>query len=219
ALGSGNQAYRLQRVAYPALVSLLAGSLGLGVSTSMLAVNVLVLLVLTGGFALYLMRRGYSTIWAAMLGLLPGLLLATLRDLPDPLAIACALGGILAWTGDRRRLGVALLVVAVLTREVMMAAVLALAGQAALQAWRARDQPGCARKIVREAWPAVVLPSLAFLGWHLYVLVRAGGGVGGSGLSVPLVHFARQLGTLTTASPSLAVWQLVYLAIMLAALA
>jgi hypothetical protein len=214
---SRTQAFRMLRVGYPATVALVAAVTGLSTAWSMLAVNVLVVLVLTAGFAAYARRRGWSVLWAAALGLLPGLLLATRRDLGDPLAAAAALGGLLAWIEGRRRLGVALLILAVLTREVMMAAVVALALEAGVRAWRQRGIPDAARRIARETWPAIVLPAAAFLGWHLYVDLRTGGSVGGAGLTAPFDSFVDELQSLAGLPAAMAAWQGAYMVVMIAA--
>lgn len=219
ALGSANQAYRFQRVAYPALAFLSAKALGLSIPWSLLVVNVLMVLLLVAGFAYYAWRRGWSTLWAVALGLFPGLLLSMLRDLPTPLAVACSLGGILAWTSSRRRLAVPLLVVAVLAREETLVVVLALAIETAVRAWNVRGTPGAARRIARDAWPAVVLPTVAFAAWHVYVSIRTGGSMGGAGITVPLVHFISQLRAATTAPAGMLAWEVAYLLLMIAAVA
>jgi len=214
ALGSSNQAYRLQRVAYPALAFLVARVLGLTTASAMLAVNVAVVLILAAGFGYYARRRGWSPLWAVALALLPGLLLATLRDLPTPLAVTCALGGLLAYAGTRRKLAVALLAVAVLAREVMIVAVLAIAVDAAARCLRDR---AAARRIAREAWPAVALPMLAFGAWYLYVCFRSGGTSGGAGVTLPVVHFATQVGAAVADPDGMIVWEVAYVLLMLVA--
>ncbi len=218
-LGSSNQTYRFQRVGYPALVYLLSRTLHITTAWSMLVLNVVVVLVLTGGFALYLRRRGWSTLWAVALGLMSGLLLSTLRDVPGPMARACALGGLLAWTSRRRTLAVSLIVIAVLTWEATLLAALAIAGDAAVRAWRSRRIPGAVRRATLEAWPVVVLPSLAFAGWHLYVYLRSGGSVGGAGLSLPVANFVHNFDLASGAPPGMAVWEVAYLLLMVAAVA
>ncbi len=218
-LGSSNQAYRLRRVAYPAFAFLLAKAVNISLAWSMLAINVVVTLLLTGGFAYYAWRRGWSSLWALPLGLLPGLLLQALSDLSGPLATAAALGGLLAWAGRRRKIGVSLLVVAVLAREVMMAAVLALAIEAAVRAWHERGTPGAPRRIALDVWPAVVLPTVALAGWHAYISLRTGGSVGGAGLTLPFVNFVDEFRSLGSTPTALAGWEVAYLLLMIVAVA
>ena len=59
----------------------------------MLAINLLVVLAITAAFAAYARRRGWSGWWALAVGLTARLLLATMRDLSDPLAAASMLAG------------------------------------------------------------------------------------------------------------------------------
>ncbi len=218
-LGSPTQAYRLLRVAYPASVFLISRAFGLTIPWSMIVVNVLVALALTAGVAYYAWRRGFSTLWALTLGLLPGVLLATRRDLGDPLATAAALGGLLAWGSGRRKLGVGLLVVAVLGREEMMAVVIGLAIEAGVRAWRRRATPGAARDVLRNAWPITVIPTAAYAAWFAYVSVRTGGSVDGPGMSLPLANFAREFQTLASQPTGMAAWEGTYMVVMLLATA
>lgn len=218
-VASSNQGYRLLRMGYPAIASLLATATGLSVAAAMLAVNVVVVLLLTGGLAYYARRRGWSSLWSLCVGLLPGLLLATRRDLADPLAVSVALAGLLSWTYGRRRLGVALLILAVLTREVMIAAVAAVALEAVIRSWRERGMPGIVRRVLRESWPAVVLPAAAFAGWDLYVNLRTGGLSGGAGLSVPFANFLHEARSVGGVPPGMALWETAYLFLMIAAIA
>lgn len=215
---SHNQGYRLRRVGYPAASFLLGHALGLTLPVSMLAVNVITVLALTVGMTWYARRRGWSTLWALSVSLLPGLLLATRRDLADPLAVAAAVGALVAWSGRHRRVAVALLILAVLTREVMVTAVLAIALEAGVRAWRERGAPGALRRIVRHTWPAVVLPALAFGGWELYINLRSGGISGGAGLTLPMLNFVHELKSFGSVPAGMAAWEAVYLLLMLVAL-
>src|SRR5205823_7098706 len=125
----------------------------------LLAVNLLVVLLITGGFALYARSRGWSGWWALVVGLQAGFLTGTLRDLSDPLAAASVVAAMIMWQRHRRWLAAAFLTVAVLAREPMALAVVAIAVETAVSAWRARGRRGALRPIVRRAWPAVVVPA------------------------------------------------------------
>jgi hypothetical protein len=211
-------AYRLQRVGYPALAFVLAGGQRSAIPFGLLAVNVIVLLALSAGFALYARRRGWSTIWAVPLALTPGLLLATLRDLSDPLATATMLAGVLLWRGGRRWPAAAALTVAVLTREVMMVIVAAMAAEAALRAWRSRPRPGEWRRIALAIWPIVVVPTACFLAWQLYIASRYGGPVGSASMQPPLVNLFDELGSsLHNPDRLMAGWDVLYVGLILAA--
>lgn len=216
-LGSRNQAFRLQRVGYPLLAFLVAHTAGISIVAAMLVVNLAILLLLTGGFAYYLCRRDRSTLWALALVLLPGMVLATLRDLSGPLATATALGGLLAWSAGRRRIGVSLLVLAVLTREVMLVAAAAIALDTAWRAWHERHTPGAVRRSARTAWPAIVLPTIAFLLWHFYVEMRAGGSVGGAGIRPPFLSIIDQFRALGSVPVSMRAWEIGYVLLMVGA--
>jgi hypothetical protein len=111
-------AYRYRRILLPALASTLAlGRPGLFPWTLML-VN-LTSWVLCGVAAWHLGRRaGLPAPWLA-LGVVAttGLVYSTFRTLPEPLALALVLWGILAFRSDRRLLAGALLGAAALARE------------------------------------------------------------------------------------------------------
>lgn len=96
------EAFRLQRMAYPTLAYLLAGGQQSAIPWSLLVINVLVVLAITGGFAVYARRRGWSGWWAVAVGFLAGFLTGTLRDLSDPLAVSSKLAGLLMWQRGRR---------------------------------------------------------------------------------------------------------------------
>jgi hypothetical protein len=219
AFRGANEAFRLQRVAYPALAWVLAAGRQSALPWSMLALNVLVVLLITGGFAVYARDRGWSAWWALAVGLLAGFLTGTLRDLSDPLAVASALGGLMMWRGGRRWWAAALLTVAVLAREPMTLALLAIAVDAGLRWWRTRGEPGGSARALREAWPPVVVPALVFFGWQAYVDARYGANVAGTSLAYlpPFVGVAREVGHAFD-DPSLrdTLWDLAYLALMMA---
>jgi hypothetical protein len=211
-------AFRMQRAAYPALAFLAAGGDASALPATLLAVNVLIVLGLTGWFAAYCRRRGRSTLWALALGLTPGILLATLRDLSDPLAMASVLAGMLLWEQRRRAPAAALLTVAVLSRETMIVAVVAIAIDAALRAWSRRDQPGSLREIASEAWPVVLVPAAAFVGWQIYIGLLHGGQVGGANVEIPLTNFVQEIHfSFANGTPTYGIWDLLYLLLILAA--
>jgi hypothetical protein len=214
------EAFRTWRVAYPAVAFVLAGGQQHALPASLLAVNVVVVLALTAALAVYARRRGWSPLWAIAVGLLPGFLLATLRDLTDPLAAASVIGGLLAWNSRRRVLAASLLTVAVLGREVMILAVLAVALDAGVRAWRARGVEGTAWRTLRDAWPVVVVPTAAFICWQVYVAVRYGAVLQGAGTTKPFVTFIygiRDASRLSSSSSG--AWDIAYELLILAATA
>jgi hypothetical protein len=221
------QAFRMQRVGYPALAYVLSAGRRTALPWSLLAINVIVALLLTGGFAAYARRRGWSGWWALAIGFMCGLLTGTLRDLSDPLAVSAMLGGLLLWERRRRWWAALLLAVAVLAREPMALAVAAIVVDAAARWWRAgaapglpwwrlrgRGAPGELRAGVRRAWPVVLVPAIAYLGWQLYASVRYGGWLAspGSAYRPPFVGFVDELRrALDDHSRRDTVWDVAYL--------
>jgi hypothetical protein len=200
-----NEAFRMQRVAYPALAWVFAFGQRRYLPEALVGLNVFVALAITLGFGWYARRRGWSGWWALAIGFMCGLLTGTLRDLSDPLAVSAMLGGLLLWERRRRWWAAALLAVAVLAREPMALAVVAIAADAAARWWRSRgevrriggaDRPGAtpgrgggvpgasrasARAILGESWPVVAVPAVAYVVWQAYVSLRFGGSVASPG--------------------------------------
>jgi hypothetical protein len=216
ALRAAGEEFRLQRVGYPALAALLAGGRRSAIPLALLAVNVLVLLGVTAAFAIYARRQGWSTLWALAFALMPGMLLATVMDLSDPLAMAGLLSGLLLWRGGRRWPAALALTVAVLTREVMMLAVVGVAAEACVRGYRARAAGGW-RATASQVWPVIVIPVAVFAAWQAYVMARYGGPIGGAGLSVPLVNLVSELrGSFRGYAPT-AAWDVANVLLILAA--
>jgi hypothetical protein len=217
ALRAAGEGFRLQRVGYPALSALVAEGQPGAIPFALLAVNVLLLLAVACGFAMYARRQGWSTLWALAVALMPGMLLATARDLSDPLAMAGLVSGLLLWRGGRRWPAALGLTVAVLTREVMMLAVVAVGAEACARGYRARATAGAWRATAAQVWPVVVIPSAIFATWQAYLMARYGGPIGGAGLSVPLVNLVQELrGAFRGYAPT-AVWDLAHVLLILAA--
>ncbi|MDQ6834681.1 MAG: hypothetical protein M3016_00655 [Actinomycetota bacterium] len=217
ALRVSGAGFRLQRGAYPALAFILAAGQREAIPFALLAINVLVLLATTVGFAIYARRRAWPPLSAVAVALMPGMLLPALRDLSDPMALASMLAGLLLWQSGRRWPAVVALSVAVLTREVMMLAVVAVAAEAGVRAWRAREIPGAWRRTASQAWPVVVIPCAAFAVWQAYIAMRYGGPVGGAGFGLPLVNLIREARASFRVYLAVGIWDLVYLLLILAA--
>jgi hypothetical protein len=217
AMRATGEAFRLQRVGYPALAAVLAGGQPSAIPFALLAVNVLVLLAVAAAFATYARRQGWSTMWALAFALMPGMLLATARDLSDPLAIAGLLSGLLLWRGGRRWPAALALTVAVLTREVMMLAVVGVAAEACVRGYRARVAGGAWRATAVQVWPVIVIPTAVFAAWLAYVMARYGGPIGGAGLGLPLVNLVQELRASFRGYGPTAVWDLAYVLLILAA--
>lgn len=217
--------YHFQRPAYPALAFLLALGQIAALPWTMLLVNLLAVVGITAAFAFYCHRRGWSSWWALVIGLMPGLLMPTLRDLTDTLALATALAGLLAWYSQRRWWAAGLLTVAVLSREPMLVVPVAIAAEAAISLWGSRPRRARLGAIVARAWPPVVLPVAAFGAWqayiHLHSPVIAGAAKAGATSPLLLPSFSgladRVRLLLSGTPPLIATWEVVYLVLVVAA--
>ncbi len=217
AMRATGEEFRLQRVGYPVLAAIMAGGRRSAIPFALLAVNVMMLLGVAGAFAIYARRQGWSTLWALAIALMPGMLLATVMDLSDPLALAGLLSALLLWRSGRRWPAALALTVAVLTREVMMLAVVAVAAEACVRGYRTRATPGMWRATASEVWPVIIIPSAMFAAWRAYLMVRYGGPIGGAGLSVPLVNLVQELkGSFRGYAPT-AAWDAANVLLILAA--
>lgn len=168
------QGFRLQRIAYPALAWVLSGGRSAALGWSLLAVNLVVIVAATLGFAVYARRRGWSGWWALCVGLLPGFAYALLGDLSDALAIGSMLGGMIAWRHRRGALAAVLLAVACLAREPMVLAVAAIALDAACRRPAAARPDRVAGAVRAMLIAPVIVPGLAFVLWQVYIRLRLG---------------------------------------------
>ncbi len=167
------EAYRVQRILYPALAWLIAAGRPslLPVTLQLVAwAAVLGLVALLAGTA---QRHGRSAWWGLPLGLMPGMYLGAVRGLADPLAATLLVAAVVAM--ERRRWGWAALAAAaaVLARETMMLlpiAMLAVGVAAAAQLPdRLRPAP-----LPRPAWVVAGVAAAAYTAWQAYAAVRIG---------------------------------------------
>jgi len=191
-------AYRAQRILYPLAVWLLSLGGRAALTPTLLIVVNLAALVAVGALAAQLAHRaGRAPLWGVLLASYPGLPLSLARDLGEPLALACALGGLLC-ARDRRWLGAALLLaLATLARETTTLIALALLVAAILA--RVTPLPGlrlpAVRLLPRAEWRGALLaggvPLLVALGWQAVLLARWGKlgllAAGGNNLGPPLI--------------------------------
>ncbi|HET9102347.1 MAG TPA: hypothetical protein VFN55_03260 [Solirubrobacteraceae bacterium] len=215
--------YFLQRPGYPALAFLLSfGSTAL-LPWAMLLINIACAVVLTVMVSSWAQRHGRSPWWGAVIGLMPGVIMSTQRDLSDLLAVTLMLAGMLSWRDGRRWLSAALLSGAVLTREPMVLAVVAIGGASAVAALRAWRDPAQRKAIVVASWPTVVVPALAFWGWQLYARTRVlGAGAGHAQISggtvASLSGYSAELhGIFVHPFTAASLWDLACVALMLVA--
>lgn len=173
ALIETNGEYRAQRVLYPALAYVTAAGSEDALPWTMLLLNVAAVLWATAAVALFARARGCSGWWALAVGLCPGVVLAVLRDLSEPLAIAGLVSGLVAWRLRRPWMAGGALAVAVLAREAMVLGVIAIAVETAWRRFASRgghdagDAP-----TVGDAVRACIPPLAVFAGWQLYLVDR-----------------------------------------------
>jgi hypothetical protein len=214
------QSFRLQRIAYPALAWILAGGRASATAWTLIAVNGLVVIGATLGFAAYARLRGWSGWWGLALGLLPGFAYAVLGDLSDALATTAMIAGLIAWGHGRPGTAGLAFAVACLAREPMVLAVVAVALAGLLDARRRGD--GWSRISRQLLGRPVLVPALAFAAWQVYVHVRLGVSTTApwTAFAAPFSQFGVEFGhALANRSPVGGAWDGLYLAAMVAGIA
>lgn len=156
-----NPSYRLQRILYPVLARTLSGGNAMALPWVMVALNFLAILAATLLITRWLLARGLSRWWGLTYPLFVGTLMSYARDLTEPIACTLALGGVLAWFGERRLAAVVLLAFAMLARETTALFAVGI-GLAELVGRRWSRVAGLA---------AACLPMLA---WQLYLAAQFG---------------------------------------------
>jgi hypothetical protein len=135
------------RIGYPMTVRALSGGNTSLVPYVMMFVNIAAAVGGTLAVAFFLRRRGLPPLIAVLYGLFPGLVMAVLRDLTEPLAFALAAAGLVVFDSrsNRRVLGSAcLFALAMLTRETVavfagiLTVALLLGAGTAVSTWRDR---------------------------------------------------------------------------------
>lgn len=191
-------AYRAQRILYPLLVwALSLGGRPTLVPALLVIVNLAAIVAVGTVGALLARRMGVAPIWGALLAFYPGLLLSLARDLSEPLALACALGGLLCALDRRWGWAALLLSFAVLARETtaLVAVALLIAGLLARCAPLRGVRLPPVRLIPREQWRGALLaglaPLLVAVGWQAALLAGWGKlgalAAGSNNLGVPFV--------------------------------
>ncbi|MDT7537261.1 MAG: hypothetical protein QOI82_846 [Actinomycetota bacterium] len=155
--------YRAQRVVTPTLAWLIDHPTPAGPALSLLAVNVLALLV-GAYFAGRLLRRlGGHAAWGALLVVSFATVIPLARDLTEPIAWAATLAGLELWLAGRRPWAALLFTLAVLARETSLLIPAGLGIWAVVQWLRARDR----RALLTPAW--LLLPLAVEIGWQLHL--------------------------------------------------
>ena len=156
-----NPPYRLQRILYPALARMLSGANTTALPWVMVALNFAAILAITLLITRWLVTHGLSRWWGLTYPLFVGTLMSYARDLTEPISCALALGGVLAWFGERRLAAVLLLALAMLARET---AALFAVGVAIAE-------------LVGRRWAhaaALAAACIPMVAWQLYVAAQLG---------------------------------------------
>lgn len=203
-IGADDPGYRQQRIFFPFLAWLTATVSSQSVLVTLVLVNVVAACVSAWLAAVLAMRWGRHPAWGAVVGLAPPVVVGTMYNTAEPLALALMVGGIVAAL-DRRPLLVAVLLSAsVLTRETTLMATVGLIVW--LVAERART---CRVDVTMLA--AAVVPVFVFGLWQLtlrhiwgeFPVVSGGGSRVGS---VPVVDVLRSIASpVTVDEPTLSV--------------
>jgi hypothetical protein len=186
-----DQWYRLVRIGYSALAWLGSAGTPAALPYALVAINLLAIgaIGVLGGVAAQ--QAGRHALWGLLLAGYFGFATSVARDLTEPLAAACLLGGILAWRGRRFGWAAGLFAFGALTRETALVAPFALGVTRLVAFARRRARPG-AQDL---AW---LVPGAAFVAWEV-VLKQATGvfpilGDGGKNAGVPLLAALRAIG-------------------------
>ena len=171
-------AYRYQRILLPLVAHGLSRGHPAGILWAVWGVSLGAHLAATVLWCRWWARRGRAFHWALLYGLWPGLLLGLRLGLPEPLAYALGLMGLLWAREDRWVWGYLALLAAVFAKELTWAFVVA----AALDGWWRG-----ARRRALGVMLGVGLPWLAWQGWLWRTFGQPGLAAGGWGAtSVPL---------------------------------
>jgi hypothetical protein len=168
AYGIGMDAwYRFVRIGYSALAWLGSAGQVPALPWALVIINVLAvgaIAVLGGRFA---HEAGRHALWGLLLAGYFGLATSVARDLTEPLAAACLLGGILAYRHRQWLAAAGLFAFAGLTRETALVAPFALAIVRLVAMARRRARPG------REdlVW---LIPALIFVAWEVVLRLTSG---------------------------------------------
>jgi hypothetical protein len=161
------------RIGYPMTVRALSGGNPTLVPYVMALVNILAAVGGTLAIAFFLRRRGLPPTWALLYGLFPGLILAVLRDLTEPMAFALAAAALLVFDPrSKLRLlaSASLFGLAMLTRETvaLFPAILALAllvGSGTASTWLERFRW---RVLGRNLIRSIAFAEIAFLPLYIW---------------------------------------------------
>jgi hypothetical protein len=193
-----NPPYRQQRIIYPALAWLASsgGDPSL-LAIALIGINLAAIAVLGWCGAALARGGGRTPAWGAALGLVPGTAVSLGRDLNEPVALAFAVLGLLAWRRKRVWVAAGLWTLAALTRETTLVVPFAVA---LTGIWLAPAGSGSALRRRLPGLEAAAVPFIVWAGWQWLLRdwwgrlpVRAGEGNIGMPLA-GIVHVVTHLG-------------------------
>jgi hypothetical protein len=162
-----DQEYRFIRIGYSALAWLCSAGVPAAIPWALVVINVLAIgaiAVLGGRLA---QEAGRHALWGLLLAGYFGLATSVARDLTEPLAAACLLGGILAYRHRHLLAAAGLFAFAGLTRETALVAPFALAVIRLVAMARRRTRPSTEDLV----W---LIPALVFVAWEWVLKLATG---------------------------------------------
>jgi hypothetical protein len=184
--------YRQQRIGYPLLVWAVTFGRPSAVPAALFAVNFIAIVAMAWTGAALARALAIHSLWGLTFALYPGFLLSLVRDLPEPVAGALALGGVLAAIEGRHWIAALLLSCAALTRETTILFAVALLGVSLYRLFKKQ----AAAPALSFAVPLVVwlIWQIVLTSWWGVAPVRGGA----PAWSVPFVELGRLIGASLT---------------------
>jgi hypothetical protein len=187
-----DNAYRLNRIFFPALVWVVSLGRAHLVALAMVVVNIVAILALLALGLRLVRRQSMSPAWALLLLCVPGLVGSLSRDLTETLTCCLGLGAMVAIREGRTVIAAVCFSAAVLTRETMLVAVIVY-GVAAVVAILRRQRR---LSLSDLAW---VVPLIVFALWQFVVKLDIGtvpilSSAGSGDIGAPFVGFFQSVG-------------------------
>lgn len=177
--------YRYGHPLYSWLARLAAGGQVRALPEALVAVGLLSMLVAGAAASLLAASVGRSSWWGLAAAFNPGLLIATMNDLAEPLAAALLLLGLLAYVRGRRTAAIVVFALAALAKDPLVPVAPALA------AWELYRR----RASLRQALVLAAAPLPAFA-WWLWLRIQLGAwpfAHGAGGVGTPLEGWGRAI--------------------------
>jgi hypothetical protein len=135
--------YRYTRIGYPFVAWVLSlGGHGRLLPTVLVVINVICLGVIAFLGAKFARDAGRHALWGLLFAGYFGLVISVGRDMSEPLADACMLGGLLAYRRSKYVIAAVLIAYAAITNEPILALAVGIAVVRLYQMWLRRARPG-----------------------------------------------------------------------------